>query len=168
MHVLARLGIAALLLGSASCLPDNDGNPEWLKLPKGYQPQNADLTFNRVNLERFNLMSEDERSAFVEKMRQQAGSFRGQAVLKSGTGLGAGMDDSKYGDYELQGSTQEILYEITIDYSVFTTPELGRGLAPHRPFEFSGTVVDVHYQSEDKPRKLTVKVKADDVRAITK
>ncbi len=167
MNLIARLGLTAVLAWAAACVPKSDPDPEWMKLPKAYQPQTADLTFNRVNLERFNLLGESERSAFIEQLKQKAGTFRGQAVLKSGTALGQGMDDAQYGSFELQGATEAVLYEVVIEYSVFTTPELGRGLAAHRPFEFSGTLVELRYQSADKPRTLFIKVKADDVRVIS-
>ena len=167
MRALSLMTLAASLLLVPGCKskPAQD-KPDWLALPESYQPVDGEFTFNKAGLKQFNSMSAEERDALVENLKNQPGSFKGQAIFKSGANLGENIAESKYGSYELAASTDAILFEITIDYSIYTTPELGKGIAQHRPIEFSGTLVALEYQDSNKPRKLTIMVKADNVTAL--
>jgi hypothetical protein len=167
MRSATLLALVAALAATTACMAKEVPELEWNKPPKGYDPVGADLTFNAERLQKFNLMSEEERESYVAELTQTAGSFKGQAIFKSGAGLGESMADAQYGAYELSASTSEILFEITLDYNIFTTPELGKPLAPNAAIEFTGTLVELTFQSEQKPRKLTLRVKADDVKRIT-
>ena len=151
---------------AGGCVPKEGETPEFMKLPKGYDPVGADLTFNKERFEAFNMMEEAARDEHVKTLKETPGSFKGQAVLKSGAGLGEAMEDSKYGSYELSASTEAVLFEIPLDYSVFTTEEIGKPMARHKAIEFTGTLVEIDFQDESKPRKLTLKVKADNVNVI--
>ena len=166
MRALTLVTLAAALLANGACVPSDSPDPDYMKPPKSYDPQGADLTFNKERLEKYNMMSEDEKDSYIQELTGAAGSFKGQAIFKSGAGLGEAMEDSQYGSYELSASTSEVLYEITIDYNIFTTPELGKPLAPHAAIEFTGTLIDLDFQAEDKPRKLSIRVKADDVKRL--
>lgn len=166
MRPLTLLTLAAALMATGACVPKENPEPDYMKPPKSYDPAGADLTFNKERLEKYNMMSADERDSYVQELQNSAGSFKGQAIFKSGAGLGEAMADAEFGSYELSASTQEVLYEITIDYNIFTTPELGKPLAPNAAIEFTGTLIDLSFQDEDKPRKLTLRVKADDVKRL--
>ncbi|MEZ4452004.1 MAG: hypothetical protein R3B09_21250 [Nannocystaceae bacterium] len=160
--------IAASLALTPACV-DKKAEPEWLKLPPGYNPVDADLTFNKANLNAFNTMSPKERDAHVENLKGAAGTFKGQALLISGQGLSETVEDSQYGDYEVMASVPEpVLFEITLDYQIFTQRDLGKALTPHGPIEFTGTLVDLRYDADAKPRKLILRVKADTIQNITK
>src|SRR5690606_21582487 len=131
-------------------------------LPAAYNPQDADLTFNKKNLESFNFLSPKERDAFVEELKSKPGAFRGQAVTEAGNGIGEGVDGAEHGAWETFAHVDDpVLYEITIDYRIFSTEELGRPLGRSLPIAFTGTLVDLRYDAEAKPRKLTIGVKAD-------
>ena len=56
-----------------------------------------------------------------------------------------------------------------ITRALSTTPneELGRPLGRNLPISFTGTLVDLRYDAESKPRKLTIQVKADTMELIT-
>lgn len=167
-RALSLLMIAASLALTPACV-DKKAEPEWMKLPPGYNPVESELTFNKVNLEKFNAMTPKERSAFVSDLKAAEGSFRGQAIFDSGNGLAETVEDSQYGDYEVMAAVPDpVLFEITIDYQIFTNEAMGKALTPHGPIEFSGTLVDLRYDAESKPRKLVLRVKADNVQNITK
>jgi hypothetical protein len=166
MRALTLLTLAAALMANGACLPKDEAEPEFMRLPKGYDPKGADLTFNAERIKALNIMSEDEKDSYIQELTTKAGSYKGQAIFKSGAGLGEAMEDAQHGSYELSASTKELLFEITIDYNIFTTPELGKPLAPHAPIEFTGTLIDFDFQAEDKPRKMSIRVKADDVKRI--
>lgn len=139
-----------------------------LALPAAYNPKGADLTFNKANLEAFNLMNEDARKKHVKMLKETAGSFSGQAIFEAGNGLAPTVEEAQHGDWEVVAHVNDpVLYEITIDYTIYTTAALGRILAPNAPIAFKGTILDLRYDSEAKPRKLTIKVKADSLETIT-
>jgi len=139
-----------------------------LALPAAYNPAGAELTLNKKNLETFNLMSKDARRQHLKQLKETPGSFSGQAIFQSGNGLAPTVEDSQHGTYELFAHVPTPpLYEITIDYQIFTTPELGRTLAPNHALQFRGTLVDLRFEDETKPRKITVRMKADSVETIT-
>lgn len=161
------LAVLTAALATPAC--KGEEKKDLLAFPDGYQPQTADLTFNKERLEAFNAMSDDERDAFVKELQGQAGQFKGQAVLISGNGLGETVEDYQHGDYEVVAHTPDgVLYEITIEYKIFTNRAAGKALSPHRPLEFTGTLIDLRYESTSKPRRLFVRVKADTLTTITK
>ena len=165
-NLVALLLLASLPLIACGQSRGVNEQPDWMKQPKAYQPKTAELTFNEDNLKDFNMLSSDQQEAFVEQLKAKKGSFKGMAVFQSGAGLGEAMSNAQYGSYELSAATDPIFLEITLDYTIFTTRETGRPLAPHGAIEFTGTLVDIDFQNGDKPRKLSLKVQADEVKAI--
>ncbi len=164
-RTLTALFFTSALLSVTACPQEKK---DLLALPAAYNPVEAGLTFNKKGLEAFNLLDADARKQFVKALKDQPGSFRGQAIFQAGNGLGAAVEDSQHGAYEVFAHVPDpVLYEITINYQIFTTPELGKPLAPNAAIKFSGTVVDVRYDAEKKPRLLTIRVKADSLETIT-
>jgi hypothetical protein len=168
MSRVLSLSLIAASLALVACV-DKTKEPEWLKLPAGYDPVAADLTFNKERLEAFNNLSPKARDAFIEELKGQAGAFKGQALVEAGSGLGETVEDYQYGNYEVTAHVPTpVLYEITLSYQLFTTVELGKALTPNGPVEFSGTLIDLRYDAQTKPRKVTLRVKADTIQNITK
>ncbi len=169
MRRLAPLALAAFSLSIfAACPPSGDGSdPDWLKPPISYKPKEADLTFNEMRLSEFNMMNDEERAAHVETLKAAKGQYKGQALSKTGAGLGPNMPDSKYGEYELNAVTDAILFEISLDYKLYTSTEIGDKIAPNRAVEFTGTLVELEFQEESKPRKLVLKVVTDTLAPMT-
>ncbi|MCA9718263.1 MAG: hypothetical protein KC468_26560 [Myxococcales bacterium] len=168
-----RLPLLVVLAAPLFAVPllacDGGEKKDILAYPDSYQPQTADLTFNKERLTAFNALSEDKREAFVAELEGQAGAFKGQAVLVAGNGLGETVEDFQHGEYEVIAHTPDpVLYEIQIEYKIFTTREMGKALHPHRPLEFKGTLIGLRYEAESKPRKLYVRVKADEIATLTK
>ena len=148
----ALLALTTTAVVTAGCQQEKK---DLLALPKAYDPAGADLTFNKKNLEAYNLMSKDARREHLKMLKETPGSFTGQAIFQSGNGLAPTVEDSQYGAYELFAHVPDpVLYEITFDYQVFTTPELGKPLAPNFPFAFKGTLVDLDFHDETKPRRM--------------
>lgn len=167
-RALSLLLIAASLTLVPSCV-DKSKDPEWLKLPPGYNPVEADLTFNKARLEAFNALSAKDRDAFVEELKGQAGAFKGQALVEAGSGLAETVEDYQHGNYEVTAHVPDpVLFEITLSYTIFTTQELGKALTPHGPVEFTGTLLELRFDADSKPRKVTLRVKADTIQNITK
>lgn len=161
MRVALRLAplvcVAALTI---ACPPDKNAEPEHLKPPKSWNPKGDELTFGEKNLDAFNGLSESEREAHIEALKGQAGSFKGQARFQRATELGEKMDDFEYGKYEVYATVPDpVLYEITIDYHLFSNEEMGKGFPPGAYVKFSGTLADLSYREDAKPRKLEIKVK---------
>jgi hypothetical protein len=150
---------AALVAG---CIPDERKELEWQKPPKAWDPKGDSLTLGAKGLEAFNRLNPEDRTGQVAEWIGSPGSFKGQAVYKMGAGVGKAMDDSDYGTYEIFAMIPDpVLYEITITYRLYTTPEVGKGLPPHAYIEFTGTLVEMDFQADDKPRKMEVKVQLD-------
>lgn len=161
---LTALFLTSALLAVAGCEPKKD----LLALPAAYNPRDAELTFNKKNLETFNALKETERDAFIQELKGKTGSFKGQAVTEAGNGIADGVEGSEHGKWETFAHvTDPVLYEITIDYRIFSTEELGRPIGRVLPISFSGTLVDLRYDAQAKPRKLTIQVKADTLELIT-
>ena len=169
LRALAARGLGTTVLTTALAMTAcQQEKKDLLALPAAYNPAGADLTLNKKNLEAFNLMSKEARRQHLKQLKETPGSFSGQAIFQSGNGLAPTVEDSQHGAYELFAHVPDPpLYEITIDYQIFTTPELGRPLAPNHPLQFRGTLVDLRFEDETKPRKMTVRVKADSVETIT-
>lgn len=162
---LTALFFTSALLAVTGC---NQPKRDLLALPAAYNPREADLTFNKTNLEAFNLMKPAERDAFVEDLKGKPGSFKGMAVTEAGNGIAAGVEGSEHGAWETFAHvTDPVLYEITIDYRIFSSEELGKPLGRNLPVSFAGTLIDLRYDAEAKPRKLTIQVKADKMDLIT-
>ena len=161
-------GMCAAMLLLPACQPSGaDKQPEWQKPPASYDVKGADLTFNEKRLDAFNSMSTSEREAHIEQLKATEGSFKGQAVFQRGTELGESMDDAQYGKYEIAAQVPEpVLYEITMEYLVFTDQDFGKGVPPGAYIQFTGTLVDFEYQDSAKPRKLVMKVKASSVERL--
>ncbi len=167
MRLLSSTALAAVLLAASACSPKAGGQPDFMKLPESYDPAGADLTFNKKKLEEFNFLEPDAREAHIEALKNKKGSFKGQAVFKAGAGLSENIEESKYGEWELNASTNDpVLYEIVIDYQIYTTKDVGRPIAPNKAIEFTGTLVEFDYQDENKPREIDIKIKADDVKVL--
>ena len=164
-RTLTALYFASALLAVSACQQEKK---DLLALPAAYDPAATELTFNKKNLEAFNLMSPDARRQHIKELKETPGSFTGQAIFQSGNGLAPTVEDSQHGSYEVFAHVPDpVLYEITIDYQVFTTPELGRPLAPNKAIAFRGTLVDLRFEDETKPRKMTIRVKADHLETLT-
>jgi hypothetical protein len=164
-RTLTALVFTSALMAVSGCQQEKK---DLMALPAAYDPVGAELTLNKKGLEAFNLLSTDARRAFVKDLKDKPGSYSGQAIFQSGNGLAPTVEDSQYGAYELFAHVPDpILYEITIDYQIFTTPELGKPIAQHKPIAFRGTLVDLRFDDQTKPRKLTIRVKADNVETIT-
>jgi hypothetical protein len=145
---------------SSACVPDKDKEPEWRQPPKAWNTKGDELTFGEKNLDAFNSMSSSERAAHLEGLGAAPGSFKGQANFQRATELGDKMDDAQYGQYSAYATVADpVLYEITIDYYLFATEDLGSSLPPGTFVEFTGTLADLRYDEEAKPRKLEIKVK---------
>lgn len=157
---------AALLL--PACNPSGeDKQPDWQKPPASYDVKGADLTFNEQRLDAFNSMSRAEREAHVEQLKSTEGSFKGQAIFERGTELGEAMDDAQYGKYEIYATVPEpVLYEMTMDYHLYSDQDFFTGVPPGTHVEFTGTLADLVFQDDSKPRKLTFKVKATSVERL--
>ena len=155
--------VCAAVLGAA-CVPDEDKEPEWQKPPKSFDPAGDDLTFNAQRLEAFNTMSGSERETHLSELKGAAGSFKGQAVFKRATELGDKMDDAQFGKHEIYAVVPDpVLYELTVEYHLFSEQDLSQGLPPNGYIEFSGTLAEMSFQDSSKPRKMEIKVKADSV-----
>lgn len=168
-----------LLSGGATtgCIPDKDKQPEWQKPPKSFDVKEADLTFNEARIEAFNSMELEQRDAHVAELKGKAGSFKGQAIFKRGSELGESMDDLEFGKFEIYAlapgpdelpadGKSGVWLEVTIEYHLFSEQDFSTGWPPNSYIEFTGTLADLSFQSESKPRKMVVKVKADDVHII--
>lgn len=157
---------AALLL--PACNPSGEKEqPDWQKPPASYDVKGADLTFNEQRLDAFNSMSSSEREAHVEQLKAAEGTFKGQAIFERGSELGEAMDDAQYGKYEINAAVPEpVLYEMTLVYHLFSDQDFFTGVPPGTHVQFTGTLADLQFQDESKPRKLTLKVKASSVERL--
>lgn len=171
----AGLGFAAIVATLATgCLPDKDKEPKWQKPPKAFDVKGADLTFNEAKLEAFNTMDEDQRTAHLAELQSKEGSFKGQAVFKRATELGEKMDDLEYGKYEVyaiapgpnENETEGVWLEVNIEYHLFSEEKFGDGWPPGSFIEFTGTYADMTFQDQSKPRKMELKVKANDIHLL--
>jgi len=160
-------GVCATWLLTACNPSGEEKTPEWQQPPASYDVKGADLTFNEKRLDAFNTMSRSEREAHLEQLEGTEGSFKGQAVFERGSELGESMDDSQFGKYEIYATVAEpVLFEITMEYHLFSDQDFFKGVPPGTHIEFSGTLAGLQYQDESKPRKLTLKVKASKVERL--
>lgn len=163
---LLAIGLALTLPASMGCKSEHE-KPEWMKPPKSYQPAaDPKLTFNKKGLERFNFLDEPEKEAFIEQLKKTPGSYTGQAMVQSGTGVSAHVPEHQYGTWEITAATEAVLYEIPLNYQLYTTPEQGRSIARNRAVEFTGTVIGIDFQNQNKPRSMMVRVKVNSIKAL--
>ena len=158
---------ACLALAPLACKSKKHEDPEWLAPPKAYDPKGADLTFNEKNLEAFNTLSVDELTAHLYKLKAAKGSFKGQATFRRQEELADSMDDRVYGRYDVWATVVDpVFLEVTVEYHLFSETQLISGLATATPIEFTGTLVDLVYLDQAKPRKMEIKVKADAINRL--
>jgi len=136
---LFALFFTSALLSVTACQQEKK---DLLALPAAYNPKDAELTFNKKNLDAFNTMNEAARKQHIKTLKETPGSFSGQAVFEAGNGLSKTVEESQHGEYELFAHvTDPVLYEITIDYNQVehtTTFDDGR---VHATFTQTGTFV---------------------------
>lgn len=158
----------ALAASLAGCNPSGEEKvPDWQKPPEAYDVKSADVTFNEARLDAFNTMSSAEREAHLEQLKATEGSFKGMAIYRDGSELGEKMDDAQYGKYEIFATVDEpVLYEMTMEYRLYSDQDFYTGLPPGTHIEFTGTLVDLDFQDSSKPRKLSFKVKATSVERL--
>lgn len=160
-------GLACIAALGVACIPDKDKEPEWRKPPKSFDPVGAELTFNAKGIEQFNTMSSTEREAHLSQLMGSAGTFKGQGVFKRATELGDKMDDAQWGKHEIYVVVPDpVLYEITVEYHLFSEQDLSTNVPPNAHIEFSGTLAEMMFQDEAKPRKMEIKVKTDSVTVL--
>jgi hypothetical protein len=161
-------GMCAALLLLPACNPTAEqSEPKWQQPPESYDVKGADLTFNEKRLDAFNSMSQSEREAHVQQLIATEGSFKGQAIFQRGSELADSMDDAQYGRHEIWALVPEpVLYEITMEYFLFSDQDFYKGVPPGTHIEFTGTLVHLEFQDSSKPRKMTLKVKASAVERL--
>jgi hypothetical protein len=160
-------GMCAALLLPACQYSAEQKQPDWQKPPQSYDVKGADLTFNAQRLDAFNSMSSSERETHVEQLKATEGSFRGQAVFQRGNELGEAMDDAQYGKHEIYAIVPDpVLYEITMEYNLFSDQDFYKGIPSGTHIQFAGTLVALEYQDSSKPRKMILKVKASSVERL--
>ena len=168
---LGRLALAFVCASSTlaplACTSSKHDDPKWLEPPKSYDPKGAELTFNEKNLEAFNSLSVDERAAHIEKLKAATGTFKGQATFRRQEELADSMDDRVFGRYDVWATVVDpVFLEVTVEYHLFSETQLISGLATATPIEFTGTLVDLVYLDQAKPRKMEIKVKADAINVL--
>lgn len=150
----------ALATVSLGCVPDKNKEPDWQKPPEAWNVKGDDLSFGEKNLDAFNSMSGTEREAHLEALKGKAGGFKGQAKFGRSDKLGDEIADKEHGNFEVYATVEEpVLFEITIEYRLFSAEKQGAKFPPGALVEFTGTLVEVVYKEESKPRKLEIKVK---------
>lgn len=146
-------------LGLTGC-PKTDDTPAWQKAPEQFDVKGDSLTFGTKNLAVFNKMSQAERLAHIEALKDKPGAFKGQGrFVRAGT-IGKKLDDYTLGAFQMEISVQDaVLHEITIDYQLFAGEKLGNDYNKGAYIEFSGTLAGLSFQNQSKPRKLEIKLK---------
>jgi hypothetical protein len=166
--LLTSAFLTTLVVLAGACLPDKRKEPEWVKPPKAWNPRSDELTLGEKGLEAFNRLSPEQREAQVLNWLQTPGSYTGQAIYKTGAGLTEAMDDFQYGTYEIFAVVPEpVVYEITLSYFLYTTPEIGKNLPPNAYLQFKGTLAEMDFQADEKPRKMELKVKVDSLEVLS-
>ena len=92
---------------------------------------------------------------YVEALKAK-GAYKGQAQCKSGAGTGT-QAHSKYGEFELTCTAGTILFDIELDYHLFTSRAVGKPLSANAYVEFSGTLVEFDFHESSKPRQIVAK-----------
>ncbi len=160
MRATTSLHLAAALWLLTACVPKEHPNPEWLEPPESYDPVNTEgLTLNKAGVDALTLTEGEQREKHIEGLKAE-GKFSGQAQCKSGSLSGDLY--GKYGEYNLTCTAGAILFDIELDYHVFTTRDLGKPLSAGSYVEFEGTLVEFDYHEDAKPRQIVAKVKVDE------
>jgi hypothetical protein len=173
---LALASACAMTLASVSlatvaalggCKSKKHEEAKWLAPPKSFDPKGAELTFNAKNLEAFNTLSVDERAAHIDTLKNGAGTFKGQATFRRQEELADTMDDRVYGRYDVWATVPDpVFLEITLEYHLFSESQLISGVATGTHIEFTGTLAELVFLDEAKPRKMEIKVKADAINVL--
>ena len=152
---------AGLSLALGACVPKDHPDAEWMKAPKSYDPVETEgLTLNKAGVDALTLAEGDEREAFIKGI-QAEGVFKGQAQCRSGAKTGD-LEHSKWGDYILTCGAGTILFDIELQYYIYTSREVGKPLSANAYVDFGGTLVEFDYHDSSKPRSLTAKVQVGD------
>ena len=164
MRALGPTRAALLTLGAAAgplgCMSKTDDEPDWQKPPESFDVKGDELTFGAKNLEAFNGMSSGERAAHVDALKSKPDSFKGQGRFQVVSELGKNLSDYEIGHYEASVLVEEpVLFEITIEYNLLSNEKIGDGYPRGTYVGFTGTLVDLEYHDDAKPRKLVIKVK---------
>lgn len=162
--VVRPLAVFALLTASIGsswgCIPDKHKEADFLQAPKSWTPKDDTMTLGTKALDAFNSMSAAEREAFVEDLKSKPGTFKGQAQFEHGSELTEGIPDATYGKFEIDAYVNDpVLYEITLEYKIFANEKIGHGFPAGTYMQFSGTLADLEYREDAKPRTLVIKVK---------
>ncbi|MEM6290284.1 MAG: hypothetical protein AAGA54_03435 [Myxococcota bacterium] len=158
LAALALLGMAAVPLGCDNKVKDDE--PSWQKAPERFDVKGDALTFGAKNLDAFNSMSSGERAAHLDALKNKPGSFTGQGRFQVVSELGENIADRELGQYEASVLVDDpVLYEITIEYNLLSTEKIGDGYPRGTYVEFTGTLVELDFQDDAKPRKLVIKLK---------
>lgn len=164
-RLLSRALVLAFVLGG--CKSNKYEDVKWMAPPKSYDPKGAELTFNTKNLDVFNTMSEDERTAHLDGLKAAKGQLKGQGLYQRQEELTDKIDDRQYGKYDVWVTIAEPVHlEITVEYHIFFDEPQLTGLAGNLPVEFSGTFLDMIYEDEAKPRRMEIKVKGDAINVM--
>ncbi len=157
---LAALLVLSVAVGPLGCDKSADDEPSWQKPPERFDVKGDELTFGKKNLDAFNTMGSGERAAHLDALKSKPGSFKGQGRFQVVSELGENIADSSLGKYEASVIVEEpVLYEMTIEYNLLSSEKIGDGYPKGTYVEFTGTLVDVDFQDQSKPRKLVIKVK---------
>ena len=155
---LAALLVLSVAVGPLGC--DKGEEPAWQKPPERYDVQADELTFGKKNLEAFNTMSSDERAAHVDALKAKPGSFKGQGRFEAVSELSENIPDHELGKYEASVLVEDpVLFEITMEYTLLSNEKIGDGYPKGTYVEFTGTLVDLEFHDDAKPRKVVVKLK---------
>ena len=155
---LAALLVLSVAAGPLGC--DKGDEPAWQKPPERFDVTKDELTFGKKNLDAFNTMSSGERAAHIDALKSKPGSFKGQGRFKVVSSLGENIADSEMGKYDASVLVEDpVLYEITIEYNLLSNEKIGDGYPKGTYVEFTGTLVDLDFQDDSKPRKLVIKLK---------
>lgn len=156
----------AVGLGVTGCVPKPHTKPDWMKPPKSYDPVATEgLSLNKAGVDALTLKEGAEREAFVKSL-QAKGAFTGQAKCKGGGGTGD-LPHSQWGEYELNCVAGTILFDIELNYRLFTTREAGKPLSANAYVDFSGTLVEFRYHDDSNPRTITAMVQLDELSRIS-
>lgn len=160
---LGVFAIGTLVLGAA-CVPKEHPDPDWLKPPASYDPIDKGgakgLTLGHGGVDALTLTEGEARDAHVEALKAK-GAYKGQAQCKSGAGTGT-QAHSKYGEFELTCTAGTILFDIELDYHLFTSRAVGKPLSANAYVEFTGTLVEFDFHESSKPRQIVAKVEVGD------
>ena len=155
---LAALLVLSVAAGPLGC--DKSDEPAWRKPPERYDVKGDELTFGEKNLDAFNTMGGGERAAHVDALKSKPGAFKGQGRFQTVTGLSENIPDHELGKYEASVLVEDpVLFEITIEYKLLSNEKIGDGYPTGTYVEFTGTMVDLQYNDDAKPRSLVIKLK---------